>query len=59
MSLNLINKYKYFILNSLFVFIIVILVNGRSLLGLYVLGFRLAEILTGFYISIIFVNLQI
>ena len=54
MSLNLINKYRYFMLNSLFVSILVILINGRSLLGLYILGFRLAEVLTGFSIFLIF-----
>ena len=54
MSLNLINKYKHFILNSLFVSIFVILINGRSLLGLYILGFRLAEILTGLSIFLLF-----
>ena len=54
MSLNLINKYKSFILNSLFILIFVILVNGRSLLGLYIFGFRLAELLTGFAVLLLF-----
>ena len=54
MSLNLIDKYKSVILNSLFVFIFVILINGRSLLGLYIFGFRLAELLTGFALLLIF-----
>ena len=53
MSVNLFNKYKYFILNILFILILVILINGRSLLGLYILGFRLAEILTGFSILLL------
>jgi len=54
MSLNLINKYKSFILNGLFVFILMVLVNGRSLLGLYIFGFRLAELLTGFSLLLLF-----
>lgn len=55
MSVNLFNKYKSFILNSLFILILVILINGRSLLGLYIFGFRLGEILTGFSILLLFV----
>ena len=54
MPLNLIDKYKSVILNSLFVFIFVILINGRSLLGLYIFGFRLAELLTGFALLLLF-----
>ena len=54
MSLNLITKYKSFIFNSLFILILVVLVNGRSLMGLYIFGFRLAELLTGFSILLLF-----
>ena len=54
MSLNLITKYKSFIFNSLFISILVVLVNGRSLMGLYIFGFRLAELLTGFSILLLF-----
>ena len=54
MSLNLFNKYKPFVLNSLFISILIVLVNGRSLMGLYLFGFRLAELLTGFSILLIF-----
>ena len=53
MSVNLFNKYKSFILNILFILILVILINGRSLLGLYIFGFRLGEILTGFSILLL------
>ena len=59
MSLNLITKYKSFIFNSLFISILVVLVNGRSLMGLYIFGFRLAELLTGFSNTfVVFINLQ-
>ena len=54
MSLNLFNKYKPFVLNSLFISILIVLVNGRSLMGLYLFGFRLAELLTGFSILLFF-----
>ncbi len=54
MSVNLINKYKYFILNGLFILIFFMLLNGRSLLGLYIYGFRLAELLTGFALLLLF-----
>lgn len=53
MSVNLFNKYKSFILNILFILILVILINGRSVLGLYTFGFRLGEILTGFSILLL------
>lgn len=53
MSVNLLNKYKFFILNSLFILILVVLINGRSLMGLYIFGFRLGEILTGFSILLL------
>lgn len=53
MSVNLLNKYKSFILNSLFILILVVLINGRSLMGLYIFGFRLGEILTGFSILLL------
>ena len=54
MPLNLFTKYKSFILNSLFILILVVLINGRSLMGLYIFGFRLAELLTGFSILLLF-----
>ena len=54
MPLNLITKYKSFIFNSLFILILVVLINGRSLMGLYIFGFRLAELLTGFSILLLF-----
>lgn len=54
MPLNLITKYKSFIFNSLFILILVVLINGRSLMGLYIFGFRLAELLTGFSILLTF-----
>ena len=54
MPLNLFNKYKPFVLNSLFISILIVLVNGRSLMGLYLFGFRLAELLTGFSILLFF-----
>ena len=54
MSFNLINKYRPFLFNFLFISILIILVNGRSLMGLYLLGFRLAELLTGFSILLFF-----
>tara|TARA_Y100001970_G_scaffold282424_1_gene395242 strand:- start:11112 stop:12413 length:1302 start_codon:yes stop_codon:yes gene_type:complete len=54
MPLNLITKYKSFIFNSLFILILVVLINGRSLMGLYIFGFRLAELLTGFSILLSF-----
>lgn len=53
MSVNLLNKYKFFILNSLFILILVVLINGRSLMGLYIFGFRLGEILTSFSILLL------
>ena len=55
MSVNLLSKYKSYIVNSLFILILIILVNGRSLMGLYLFGFRLAELLTGFSIFLIFI----
>ena len=54
MPLNLITKYKSIIFNSLFILILVVLINGRSLMGLYIFGFRLAELLTGFSILLLF-----
>ena len=54
MSLNLITKYKSFLFNLLFISILIVLVNGRSLMGLYIFGFRLAELLTGFSILLFF-----
>jgi len=54
MPLNLFNKYKPYVLNSLFISILIVLVNGRSLMGLYLFGFRLAELLTGFSILLFF-----
>ena len=54
MPINLFSKYKSSIFNSLFILILMILVNGRSLMGLYLFGFRLAELLTGFSIFLIF-----
>ena len=54
MPLNLFTKYKSFIFNSLFILILVVLINGRSLMGLYIFGFRLAELLTGFSILLLF-----
>ena len=54
MSLKILVKNKTSILNSLFILILIILVNGRSLMGLYVFGFRLAELLTGFSIVLLF-----
>tara|TARA_Y100000389_G_scaffold184164_1_gene202350 strand:+ start:5778 stop:7079 length:1302 start_codon:yes stop_codon:yes gene_type:complete len=54
MPLNLFNKYKPFVLNFLFISILIVLVNGRSLMGLYLFGFRLAELLTGFSILLFF-----
>ena len=54
MPLNIFVKNKSTILNSLFILILIILVNGRSLMGLYVFGFRLAELLTGFSIVLLF-----
>ena len=54
MSLNLITKYKSFLFNFLFISILIVLVNGRSLMGLYIFGFRLAELLTGFSILLFF-----
>jgi len=54
MSLNIFVKNKSTILNSLFILILIILVNGRSLMGLYLFGFRLAELLTGFSILLLF-----
>ena len=54
MLVNLSKRNKSFILNSLFIIIFVILINGRSLLGIYIFGFRLAEILTGFAILLLF-----
>ena len=53
MSLKILVKNKTSILNSLFILILIILVNGRSLMGLYVFGFRLAELLTGFSIVLL------
>jgi len=54
MLFNLINKYRPFLFNFLFISILIILVNGRSLMGLYLFGFRLAELLTGFSILLFF-----
>lgn len=54
MLLNIFVKNKSTILNSLFILILIILVNGRSLMGLYLFGFRLAELLTGFSILLLF-----
>ena len=51
---NLINKYSFLISNFLFFLIWVVLINGRSLMGLYFFGFRLAELLTGFAILLVF-----
>ncbi len=50
---NLINKYNSFILNLLFFLIWVVLINGRSLMGLYLFGFRLAELLTGLALALV------
>mgnify|MGYP001464515735 CR=1 FL=1 len=54
MLIKLVTKYKSFTVNSLFILILVVLVNGRSLLGLYIFGFRLAELLTGLSIFLLF-----
>lgn len=40
-------------LRVIFIFIFLVLLNGRSLLGVYLFGFRLGEILTGFSIMLI------
>ena len=53
MALNFYSKHKSSTLNTIFILILIILVNGRSLLGLYLFGFRLAELLTGFSIFLI------
>ncbi len=50
---NLINKYRFYFLNFMFLVILITLINGRSLMGLYIFGFRLAELLTGFSIVVV------
>jgi len=44
----MIDKLNKLLINFLFLFVLLILINGRSLLGIYVLGFRIGELLTGF-----------
>ena len=41
------DKIESKLVNTVFIFLIVLLINGRSLLGVYILGFRIAELLTG------------
>ena len=35
------------LINTIFFFLLILLINGRSLLGFYILGFRVGELLTG------------
>lgn len=35
------------LVNTIFFFLLILLINGRSFLGLYILGFRVGELLTG------------
>ena len=41
------NKIESKLVNTAFFFLLILLINGRSLLGVYILGFRVAELLTG------------
>ena len=43
-----IKKFESKIINIIFFLILLILINGRSLLGVYIFGFRIAEYLVGF-----------
>ena len=52
---NIFNKNLTLILNLLFTSILLIFINGRSILGLYIFGFRLAELMTGFSLFIVFI----
>ena len=44
----MIDKLNKLLINFFFCLFLLILINGRSLLGIYVLGFRIGELLTGF-----------
>jgi len=49
----MINKLNLILLNILFFLILLILVNGRSILGIYIFSFRIGELLTG--VSFVFI----
>tara|TARA_Y100000590_G_scaffold469619_1_gene658718 strand:- start:4432 stop:5742 length:1311 start_codon:yes stop_codon:yes gene_type:complete len=51
---DLTDKYRDFGLKLMFLLILIILINGRSLIGVYLFGFRLGELLTGFAIFLLF-----
>jgi len=42
------------IVNTVFFFLLILLINGRSLLGVYIFGFRIAELLTGLALLLAF-----
>ena len=54
MNHKIIEKFSY---SFLFLFLFLFLVNGRSFLGIYIFGYRIAEFLTGF--SIVFIGYTI
>ena len=51
--MKLINLYESFF-KAIFILLFLVLINGRSLLGVYIFGFRLAELITGLSILLIF-----
>lgn len=51
------NRSSIFILNFSFVLMLIMLVNGRSILGVSVFGFRVGEYLTGFAAVLLFLVL--